>query len=274
MKKQYYTESASKFPRGHDLYYVHNLPNANASSSYRADEDLQREKLEGELYAKLQGHQGNLMPVIGNLLKYIVLAVLFPFYTLLYLGQGIKNRFLQIMARLKAIVLPYYNRLYATYSKLHNKITQIYARCASKGKGWEETISVWMKEQWKLRVIPIKEMILEKRAKLYDLISGHALRIGERSAALSKRVSRKVDDVLKQVIARLMAVKAKAVTQGKGWLTERYVKIFGRLKSIWNICRRIFMTTTAWVRVLSRYGMRVLEDWALEVKQHFSKRKK
>lgn len=213
-------DTVGRCEEGLDLYYVHKLPNAvPKSGSSRWDvEKYEQEQLERQLYGRLQGHRGKVLPFLGHLCKFFFLIALFPFYCLIFIKKKLEQAWAVIYAKLYAIVTPPAMKVYRFYLKIKAYLSYIHA-LVNRGI----------------------QYFFEKRDAFFN----------------------KVFTYLKQL-------ENKFVHLPKNWAVSTNKQFIQKKESISQRLLRKGRSYAAWVRVLSRYGMRVAEDWTLEMKRWFS----
>lgn len=185
-----------------DMYYVQSTPKVVkvARDESRTDTD----KLERELYAKLQGHQGVILPLIGSVFRIIFLTIMFPFHLIGMCYRKLCRWSSLVYQKIEGIVAPRYRRVSAICKRISDAVYNLIARCIAK-------------------IGPVRQAI---KSRLAVLSWDHISRYGN-----------------------------KGVSVGR---------------SIGNYVMNKWIRLNAWIRVLSRYAARVLEDWALEMKHWFS----
>lgn len=142
MNKKYYSDSASQYQFGKDLYYIQNFPHPRKPTVY-VEPEIDQEKLERKLFAKLQGHKGILMPSVGVGVKYAVLLILLPVYGMLFAGNRVQIKSLDTYRKVDNRIKPYYLKLKRVFQSFYKHIDTLTSKLRAKATQKKNTIMHW-----------------------------------------------------------------------------------------------------------------------------------
>ncbi|MBA3957698.1 MAG: hypothetical protein H0X51_04790 [Parachlamydiaceae bacterium] len=269
-------DSLSRWEGVQDMYYVHT---PNSSHSARRDAAIfAQEQLEAKLYVKLQGHRGRVLPLIGRICKVFVLAFLIPFYTVKAVSDKIEQLVIRAYQRVVGVVYPPYARVCGFFARRVAAVQAFFNRHFLRiQKRWQAVFQLAVRVRVQLTT-PIVTWITFKQEKIkqkYRVLEKHVSRgLSAVSAKLTPEVS--VGDRFETFAIKRLLMLQEAVMRPKRKMQSYSHRLQDTLTKGNNIVfggvRNRYYTLKAWVRVLSRYSKRVLEDWTLEMKQRFSLR--
>lgn len=258
-------DSVAKDNHNLELYYVQNSPQRKKRPSSHFDDEAER--LEREMFVRLQGHKGRLLPLLEKVIRYAVYGILFPFFAILYVirlfGAFIGRQYDRLMAILTPpwmrfcrfigyyvqLVKNFFDRQYnrvkvtvlAIWVRVEAVLQRIFGPAISRVSRWYNTSRVFLERQ-KIKVLSAL-INLAKRTPL-----GRSLWL-KYHAAITKRIAN---------------YRAYAIVSGdkRGRITKAH-------KALQQTVRQKRLRWTTWMRVLLKYSRRAMEDWTLEIKQRF-----
>lgn len=266
MMRQKSSDSMARDQNNSDLYYIHSSPHRRHRSGLTLDDE--REKLERDLFVRLQGHKGRLLPFMGTVLKYMICGILFPAFAI---GLGLKKVSDFIAAKIERILLfltPPWLRFCGIIRRHYERIKRFILRYTERIRLVLEAMWMWLKRHFSKFFGPIIKRVSSWARVLYTWLQRQKIRLIYFAVAILKRtpLGRKLWLRYHAAITKRIAnyrAYAHVVSQGKKEKVSSAQKAFRRA------VRQKRLRWSAWTHVLSKYGLRVLEDWTLEVKQWF-----
>lgn len=260
------SDSLSRDQNNSDLYYVHSSPHRRHRSSLTIDEE--REKMERELFVRLQGHRGSLLPFMGTILKYTVCALLFPLFAISLGFKKVGDFFNRRIERFLLFLTPPWMRFCGVIRRRYERIRSFVLRHTDRVRLF--LVAVWKRIEHRLNQIfaPVIKRILSWARILYSWLERQKTRLIYLAIAIAKRtpLGRKLWLRYHASITKRIAncrAYVHVVSQGKKEQVSSAHQAFRQA------VRQKRLRYSAWMYVLSKYGRRVLEDWTLEVKQWF-----
>lgn len=272
MKNQKTWDSLGRCNADHDMYSVHSAANRRPSS--RPDLfDESKKNLESQIYVRLQGHDGIFLSLLGRFCRLVTMLLLFPYYGCVVVINKLKSVCSRALAGLKRLLAPHYARICRWLAALERLRVRVCDRIA---KVFQFFASKWNKMQRMIidRIIKIyKKLVHPPLVRIQLLFKKIYHKANSWGTAFQKIFSRKMEkfggfrivnkvkwDQCKEIVQKGMRVVKRTPNES---VNSQWSKPASFAKRHWRSIR-------TWVKVLSRYGFRVLEDWALEVKQWFS----
>lgn len=268
------SDTLSEYNAMQDLYCVRSIPGGRSDTRKHVMFNNEEGKLERELYAKLQGHKGRILPFAGSIFRLGVISFLFPYYVVKSLVMAISKRVNKRVKKLEQFFTPKYRRFCSLLNRINGRISLAFNRLAIR---FRKILTLFTNIALQIRnkTIPIFKYITEKQLMFIRGLKKAANTLNK-LVGLVKQIP-----IGQKTFMRYRKVLSSWIPKKKN--IKNLIKIFNHFPSIdikvLEFLRFVkrgvksrLVRVSAWMRVLSDYGLRVLEDWTLEMKQWFSPR--
>lgn len=268
---------------GRDLYYVNTPPNTPKKKSLsRWDiETFEQEQLERQFYVRLQGHKGKILPALGQFCKIIVLVFLLPYYGVIFLKRELEKLARIIYRKIVNILTPPALKVYRISLKVmsfflmvKNRIEKVIQTIIQRKNNCVEKIKEKMLKCRDYVCNPIIAWRNKKQRQCIDWLNRCFAYIkGCFSAVLSKiakSIHSRIDRFKAEIVHIREILQQEMLLTSQQKIQQFNERLIEKQQTLSQRFARKSRSCIAWGRVLTRYGMRVIEDWSLEIKRWFS----
>lgn len=264
-----------------DMYYVQKTAYKHPRPIPRWALGENQEQLERKLYARLQGHQGFFLPLIGKICRLVFLVICVPYFALIAVKRKIEALIVKIHLKLQLFLIPIQNKCVAFVNFILKPIRKAKERLnilfqtvnnyllgiVEKAKNKFYRIIIKVVSPFKKVINKLKAICEARISALFSLLERFSLLLIKPLIKGQNYIRNRYRYIRQNIeLAKDSLISSKErVEQITQQLKKKHLGILA------SVVKK-FYVSLAWANVLCRYGVRVFEDWTLEMKQWFSLR--